>query len=54
MASEMAIARPGAQVVINHLAGIVLVQAVRAYTLNQECRDRCWLQALTNKKSFGK
>ncbi|MBW4503745.1 MAG: cupin domain-containing protein [Scytonema hyalinum WJT4-NPBG1] len=54
MASEMAIVRPGAQVVINHLAGILLVQAVRAYILNQECRDRCWLQALTNKKSFGK
>lgn len=48
MASEMTIARPGAQVVINHLAGILLVQTVRAYIQNQECRDRCWLRALTD------
>ncbi|UBF24011.1 AraC family transcriptional regulator [Kovacikia minuta CCNUW1] len=48
MASETVTARPGAQVVINHLAGILLVQAVRAYIQNQECHDRCWLRALTD------
>ncbi len=48
MASEMAIARPGAQTVINHLASILLVQAVRAYIANQGCSERCWLKALTD------
>jgi AraC family transcriptional regulator, alkane utilization regulator len=47
MASELAIACPGAQTVINHLASILLVQAVRAYIANRECGDRCWLRALT-------
>jgi AraC-like DNA-binding protein len=48
MASELAVARPGAQTVINHLASILLVQAVRAYIANRECGDRCWLRALTD------
>lgn len=48
MASELAIARPGAQTVINHLASILLVQAVRAYIANRDCSDRCWLRALTD------
>ncbi|MBD2771650.1 AraC family transcriptional regulator [Iningainema tapete] len=48
MASEMATTRPGAQTVINHLASILLVQAVRAYIANRECGDRCWLKALTD------
>lgn len=48
MASEMAIARPGAKTVINHLASILLVQAMRAYIGNRECGDRCWLRALSD------
>ena len=48
MASEMAAARPGAQTVTNHLAGILFVQAVRAYIANEGCSSRCWLSALTH------
>lgn len=48
MASEMASDRPGSQTVINHLAGILFVQAVRAYIANQGCSSRCWLRALTH------
>ncbi|MGL5834457.1 MAG: cupin domain-containing protein, partial [Waterburya sp.] len=40
MASEMADARPGVQIVIDHLASILLVQAIRAYAANRECGDR--------------
>jgi AraC family transcriptional regulator, alkane utilization regulator len=48
MGSEIANARPGVQVVINHLASILLVQAVRGYIANRECGDRCWLKALND------
>ena len=48
MASEMAGDRPGSQTVTNHLAGILFVQAVRAYIANQGCTSRCWLRALTH------
>jgi AraC family transcriptional regulator, alkane utilization regulator len=48
MASEMADARPGVQIVIDHLASILLVQAIRAYAANRECGDRCWLKALND------
>ncbi|BAZ11654.1 AraC family transcriptional regulator [Calothrix sp. NIES-4071] len=49
MASEMATTRPGAQTVINHLAGILFVQAVRAYIASTDCSsNRCWLGALTD------
>lgn len=48
MASELATARPGAQTVINHLANILLIQAVRAYIANGDCSDHCWLRALSD------
>jgi AraC-like DNA-binding protein len=46
MASEIAIARPGSEIVVERLANILLVQVVRAYIANRECGDRCWLTAL--------
>lgn len=46
MSAEMTGDRPGSQTVINHLAGILFVQAVRAYIANQGCTSRCWLRAL--------
>ena len=48
MASEIANARPGVQIVIDRLASILLVQAVRGYIANRECGDRCWLKALSD------
>ncbi|MCU0533561.1 MAG: AraC family transcriptional regulator [Hydrococcus sp. RU_2_2] len=46
MSSEMTANRPGAQTVIDHLASILLVQAMRAYISNTGDCDRCWLRAL--------
>jgi AraC family transcriptional regulator, alkane utilization regulator len=48
IASEIALPRPGAEIVIDRLANILLVQIVRAYIANQESGDRCWLRALIN------
>jgi AraC-like DNA-binding protein len=48
IARETALSQPGGQLVINHLCGILFIQAVRVYVISKSTCDKRWLRALVN------
>jgi AraC-like DNA-binding protein len=50
LAAETAMSTPGSQLVINRLADILVIQAIRAHVTSEDCTRTGWLRALIDQQ----